>query len=123
MHKKIKTILLIEDDEAIMEVISLILTEDGFNVITDSTGDSVFHSVFPTKIDLALVDLILPQHRGDEIISHIKSDQNLKNVPCIIMSANTEMKVKEIVKEVNADDFILKPFEVKALLLKIHKFV
>lgn len=112
-----KKVLVIEDDSNIAELLRLYLEKDGFEVfITDNGGKGV--SEFERlKPDLVLLDIMLPVLDGWDVCREIR---NKSKVPIIMLTAKGETFDKVSGLEMGADDYIVKPFEVKELLARIH---
>ena len=113
-----KKILIVDDDEDILDIVSCLLTLNGFNVKTHSTGFDVPDVVLHYHPNLILLDIRLPGKLGTEICKELK--QLNSELPIILFSANAE-KGKAIAIS-NANDFIEKPFDIKNLIdtIKLH---
>ena len=112
-----KKVLIIEDDINIAELLRLYLEKDGFEVhIADNGGKGVteFERLHP---DLVLLDIMLPVLDGWGVCREIRS---LSKVPIIMLTAKGETFDKVSGLEMGADDYIVKPFEVKELLARVH---
>ena len=112
-----KTILVVEDDANIADLIRIYLEKDGFAVrIAADGGEGVrmFHEVTP---DLVLLDVMLPVMDGWQVCSAIRKTDK---TPIIMLTAKEETDDKVHGLELGADDYITKPFEVKELLARIH---
>ncbi len=112
-----KKILVIEDDINIAELLRLYLEKDGFEVfIADNGGKGVteFERLNP---DLVLLDIMLPVLDGWGVCREIRS---LSKIPIIMLTAKGETFDKVSGLEMGADDYIVKPFEVKELLARVH---
>lgn len=112
-----KKALVIEDDSNIAELLRLYLEKDGFEVyITDNGGKGVseFERLNP---DIILLDIMLPVLDGWAVCREIR---NASKVPIIMLTAKGETFDKVSGLEMGADDYIVKPFEVKELLARIH---
>ncbi len=117
-HKKIK-ILVADDDPSILEVIELMLTEEGYEVETAVDGESIYKmkKEFP---DLLLLDIWMSGMDGRDICRYIKSHELTIDIPIIMVSANKD--TAEIALEAGADDFLAKPFEMDDLLAKVKLY-
>ena len=113
-----KKILVIDDDEAILNVVKLILTSHGFDVQTHSTGLNVPDIVMHYHPNLILLDIRLPGKLGTEVCKELK--QIHTNLPIILFSAHAEQGKAFAVCD--ADAFIHKPFDIKNLIdtIKLH---
>ena len=109
------TILIIEDDKDINEMLTKLLTNNNYNVINAYSGtEGVL--VHDDSIDLILLDLMLPGKNGEEIIKELK---NKNNVPVIVMSAIQDIDKKVDLFDLGANDYITKPFHNDELLARI----
>lgn len=114
-----KTILVADDDEAIVEVMQILLEDDGYNVITTMNGKEV-KMLCGKKPDMIFLDIWMSGIDGNTICKDIKKDPATSHIPIVMFSANRD--IKEISLECGADDFILKPFEIDDLLALAHKY-
>ena len=119
MENKIKTILVVEDDLDILEVIKIILEEKNFSVLTLNNSSEIFNKLKIVTPDLILLDIWMMGMDGLEITKKLKSSPITKQIPVVLLSAANEGEKKA--KEVNADDFLAKPFEIEDLIQKINK--
>jgi DNA-binding response OmpR family regulator len=116
-----KKILIAEDDKAIIDVVKIILENDGFEVFTADHSKKVHEIIKQHNPDLILMDIWLFGEDGGEIAKSIKSKSQTKAIPLILMSANNE--TEKITKEVGANDFLLKPFDIDDLLHIVRKHI
>lgn len=109
------TILIIEDDKDINDMLTRLLTSNNYNVMNAYSGtEGVL--VHDNSIDLILLDLMLPGKNGEEIIKELKEKNN---VPIIVMSANGDIDKKVDLFDLGANDYITKPFHNDELLARI----
>ena len=109
------TILIIEDDKDINEMLTKLLTNNNYNVLNAYSGtEGVL--VHNDNIDLILLDLMLPGKNGEEIIRELK---NKNNVPVIVMSAIQDIDKKVDLFDLGANDYLTKPFHNDELLARI----
>lgn len=109
------TILIIEDDKDINEMLTSLLTNNGFNVENAYSGTEglLVHS---DNVDLILLDLMLPGKNGEEIIKELKEKNN---VPVIVMSAIEDVNKKIDLFSLGANDYVTKPFNNDELIARI----
>jgi DNA-binding response OmpR family regulator len=112
-------IIVVEDDPDILEAIRLILQTKGYDVLALGRADDVFTKAVAFEPDLVLLDIWVGGSDGREVARWLKKQAVTKRVPIIMVSAN--MATQQIAKEVKADDFILKPFDVDHLLSVVDK--
>ena len=113
-----KTILIVEDDKNINEMLQKVLKNAGYNIKSAYSGTEalILHN---DQIDLILLDLMLPGKSGEEIMKELKK---IKNVPIIVTSAITDMDKKLDLFSLGANDYVTKPFNNEELLarIKVH---
>ena len=113
MHK----ILVVDDDQSILDSMEIALSLEDYEVDTTTRGEETFSKIQSFKPDLIFMDVYLSGMDGTEITKKIKEDENTKDIPVIIFSANKSMK--EVFLESGADDFIGKPFNMDELYAKV----
>ena len=116
-----KKILVAEDDYGILEVIKIILEGEGYTVISTIDQEEVNTIVLEHKPSLILLDIWLSGHDGGKIAKLLKTKNETKSIPIILISANNE--TPKITKESGADDFLLKPFDIDDLLKIVKKYI
>jgi CheY-like chemotaxis protein len=120
MQTKQKTILVADDDEAIVDSISAILDLSGYEVLFVNDGTSVMQAV-KAQPDLILLDIQMPGHDGQAVCKQLKRQASTKDIPVIIVSAS--MDVREKAEQVGADDYLEKPFEMEVLQQKVFNLL
>lgn len=120
MPPNLKLILVIEDEAEIQELIAYNLKTDGFLVTCVSNGEDGYNVALRERPDLILLDMRLPGMDGMDVCKLLKSNEDTKNIPVIMLTARSE--VSDIVAglEVGADDYITKPFSPKILIARIR---
>jgi DNA-binding response OmpR family regulator len=111
---KDKTILICDDDESVLETLSMVLTSFGFTVIQEKKSINIFSMLDHKKPDILLVDLRMPTLTGDDVIKKVKSNSATSNIPVILISASPEAKI--VAEETGADGFLAKPFHLQELI-------
>lgn len=120
MPKRNLHIVLAEDDPGIVEVVKMILEEEGYTVNTAVTKKEI-ESIIKAQIpDLFFLDILLSGITGKEIAEVIRSHPKTKSIPIVMLSANSN--IEEIAKEAGATDFLQKPFEIEDLLSMVKKY-
>jgi prepilin-type N-terminal cleavage/methylation domain-containing protein len=123
-----KKILIIDDDETILRVLEISLSDTDLEVVTAVSAEAAFGRLKKEKFDLVIIDYYLPKVSGGEICRLIRTNPELaqhKKVPILILSG--KMETKEVMlteaRGFGADDFLAKPFEVKDLVGKIKHLI
>jgi DNA-binding response OmpR family regulator len=107
-----KTILIVEDNAGVADALVLLLVEEGYHVDLWVQGTEV--NLQPPFPDLILLDLLLGGMDGQTICRQLKGQETTRHIPVILMSANKN--TPQIAREVGADNWIMKPFELWSLL-------
>jgi CheY-like chemotaxis protein len=108
-----KKILVIEDDEDILDILTGILNEEGYKVTALTHGD-VADDIKADPPDLIICDIWLPKQKGTELCKILKADPKTKEIPFIVIS--TAMNLPQIAMKCGADGYIEKPFQIKELV-------
>jgi len=103
-----KKILLVEDDPFLIDIYSTKLKESGFSVEVASDGESALRKVKEKEPDLVILDIVLPQLDGWEILRQIKSDPKLNNIKIIILSNLGQKEEVERGVELGAVKYLIK---------------
>jgi two-component system phosphate regulon response regulator PhoB len=114
-----KTILVIEDERDLVELISFNLEKEGYRVITATEGSTGLETARNSLPDLILLDLMLPGINGTEICKILKKNQKTSRIPIIMLTAKGEEIDRVVGFEVGADDYVVKPFSNRELMLRI----
>lgn len=115
-----KKILIVDDDRDIVELLEILLKSKGFGLLTAFDGNEALEKTRKGSPDLLVLDLMLPYRDGNEVCRIIKSDENLKHIKVLILSARVSDADKRIAAEAGADAYITKPFSPKDLVEKIN---
>lgn len=113
-------VLVVEDEKSISGLIKAILTANGYDVITASTGNEAFSMISSHCPDLVVLDLGLPDMDGMNIIEEVRK---WSSMPIIVISARTQENEKVLALDAGADDYITKPFGTSELLARVRTAV
>jgi DNA-binding response OmpR family regulator len=118
--KKIKKpkVFIADDDQGILESTSMILEYEGFEVVTSQDGETV-KKIKEYLPDVVLLDIWLSGASGGDVAKELKADKSTHAIPLIMFSANRD--TEKIAKDVKADGFLIKPFNLPDLLETIRK--
>ena len=112
-------ILIIEDERALVEVLTYNLRKEGFDVNSATDGQDGLRRAQTTLPDLIVLDLMLPVIEGLEVCRVLKSGARTRDIPLLMLTARSE-EVDEIVGfQMGADDYVTKPFKIKPLVQRV----
>jgi two-component system phosphate regulon response regulator PhoB len=115
-----RSILVIEDDSAIAEVLTYNLEREGYQVARASDGRDGMRQVRQNKPDLVVLDLMLPGMDGIEICREIRADKETRHIAILMLTAKSEESDQLVGFHLGADDYVTKPFSLKVLLQRIR---
>lgn len=114
------TILVVEDERDIRSMLGFALSRAGYTTIEAETGKQAWGELNRTKPDLILMDWMLPDSTGIEMINHLKSDQDTSSIPVIMLTARTEEEDRVRGLNAGAEDYVCKPFSPRELIARIN---
>jgi two-component system phosphate regulon response regulator PhoB len=112
-------VLVIEDEPDIRKTIDYNLSKESFKVVQASSIEEGEKALAANKIDVIILDLMLPDGSGLTLCRDIKSEPKTKHIPVIILTAKTEEVDRVVGFELGADDYVTKPFSVRELILRV----
>ena len=113
-------IIVVDDELDILDFVQISLEADGFEVITASSGKEALAKIKQELPDLILLDLMMPQMDGYEVMNILKSDKQTSNIPVIMLTALTQVDDKVKGLSIGAYDYITKPFDLKELTARVN---
>lgn len=117
-----KTVVCVEDEPGVIELIRLILNERGLKVVGAVTGTEGMAAIRELRPALVLLDLMLPGMDGWEIYRRMKADEALKDIPIIIVTAKTASVDEALARYVaKVDAYIKKPFSLEELVQSVDR--
>ena len=119
-----KKVLIIEDDSFLQGLEASKLEKESYKVITASSGEEAMKKIYEPDIDVILLDLILPDFDGFEILKKIKTTENLKKIPVVVFSNLSEESAIKKSQELGAIDFMVKSnFTLDELIKRIKTLI
>ena len=116
-----KTILIVDDEFGVVEVLEFILGDAGFKVVSALNGQEALARLEKMKPDLAIVDFMMPILDGSGVIKAIRADKRLRDIPIILASALPEKTIRECCDGYNT--FLRKPYKTEQLIEEISKLI
>jgi CheY-like chemotaxis protein len=114
-----KKILIADDDPGIIDVMKIVLEDEGFQVITTMNGGDIL-GLCSEKPDIIFLDIWMSGSNGNIVCRQLKKDKELAHISVIMFSANGNMR--KIANDCGADGFLAKPFELDELLDLIQRY-
>ncbi len=118
-----KRVLLIEDEPNIIEAIRFILSREGWRVDTSSDGENALEAVRIRKPDLVILDVMLPNRSGYDILSDMRADETTRDIPVMMLTARGQKKDKELAERLGVNKFMTKPFSNAEVLASARELV
>jgi CheY-like chemotaxis protein len=116
-NKKVmsKKILIVDDNEFIVEIMTYILNSKGYDVVSQCDGEDVINRIKTDNPDLIILDMMLPDADGREICKEIKGNIDTKNLPVIICTGSDSLNIR-MNQQGSPNDVLSKPFDIDSLV-------
>jgi len=118
-----KSILIVDDSKIVLDISEFVVTSAGYRALTAVSGNEALEILGRQKIDLIMIDINMPGMDGYTLISTVRSDNQFKKVPIIIITTEAEAKDKKKGFDAGADAYIIKPIVPEELLAHIQLLV
>ncbi|MBJ6801334.1 response regulator [Geomonas propionica] len=115
-----QTVLIVEDETDLAELIAFHLKKEGFRALIANDGNAGLQEARNAQPDLILLDLMLPGMMGTELCRVLKSGEHTASIPIIMLTAKGEEIDRVVGFEVGADDYVVKPFSTRELMLRVR---
>ncbi len=116
-----RTIMVADDNPDIVDILRNMLEENGFNVTCAYSGKDLFAGLEELKPDLILLDIMMPQMDGLEVLRRLKGAPKTSSIPIIMITVKDEDKLAA--HKLGADDYIPKPFDIDKLVTAINRLL
>jgi len=116
-------ILIVEDEESLLKLESILLTSKGYDVRGVPDGKKALEAIDEEKPDLVLLDIMLPEIDGFEVCQRIKENPETKDIPVIMLTAKKSREDMARGEKVGADWYITKPFKSVMVIETIQRFL
>ncbi|MGE5893169.1 MAG: sigma-54-dependent transcriptional regulator [bacterium] len=110
------SLLIIDDDSSVRDVLSKLFTEEGYSVTLAENGEQALELLSSQKYDVYITDLVMPKTSGMEILDRVRNTPNA-STPCIVITAFGSVKTAVDAMKLGALDYVLKPFRLDEILL------
>ena len=113
-----KTVLVVDDEPSILEVVNILLSSEGYTVLTASNGEEGLQKIREHKPDIVIMDVMMPKMSGFMVTKVVQKDPELKDIPILLLTATSQM-AGGIQLEMPTPYRLTKPFQPEELIKKI----
>ena len=118
-----KKILVVEEEESLLKLQSILLTIRGYTVEGTMDGQAALEAVKTMNPDLILLDIMLPKIDGFEVCRQIKANEATRHIPVVMLTAKKSMEDRIMGKEAGADMYITKPYKTSIVIETIQRLL
>jgi two-component system phosphate regulon response regulator PhoB len=115
-----KSVLVVEDEADLADLVCFNLQREGYSCRSCSDGAAALEEIHRHSPDLIILDRMLPEMSGDELITRLRQDSQKREIPVIMLTAKAEEADELIGLTLGADDYVRKPFSMKLLLARVE---
>jgi two-component system phosphate regulon response regulator PhoB len=116
-------VLIVEDERDLSRVVAYNFQKEGFDVVVAFNGEQALRAVKEERFDLVLLDLMLPDISGIEVCKKLKANPQTAQIPVVMVTAKGEEVDRIVGFELGADDYVVKPFSVRELILRVRSIL
>ncbi len=123
MSQRKRTILIVDDEEDVLDLLQLVFETSGFLVRRASTGKSAVSIAYEEAPDVILLDVMMPEMDGWQVLRTLKGDERTRRIPVVMLSARAERRDKMIGLQEGAEGYIAKPFSPAEVVREVQSFL
>lgn len=123
MSQRQRTILIVDDEEDVLDLLQLVFETSGFEVRRASTGKSAVSIAYEQPPDVVLLDVMMPEMDGWQVLRTLKGDERTRSIPVVMLSARAERRDKMIGLQEGAEGYIAKPFSPAEVVREVQSFL
>ncbi len=118
-----KTIIVVDDDQELVTIVRAILEHEGFNVRCANSGQQLFAGLEKEKPDLIILDIMMPEMDGWEVLRRLKGDRETSSIPVILLTAKVKYEDLLTGYKMGANHYITKPYTRNQLMTSINRLL
>lgn len=118
-----KSVLIVEDEPFIIEALSFLLTREGLGVSSYSDGEGCVAFIERNKPDLVILDMMLPNKSGMQILEELRNKPEFVNLPVLMLTAKGQKKDRVAAEQAGVSLFMTKPFSNKDIIRSVHRLL
>jgi DNA-binding response OmpR family regulator len=115
--------LIVDDEEDVLDLLQLVFETNGFAVRRASSGKTAVSSAYEQPPDVVLLDVMMPEMDGWQVLRTLKGDERTRRVPVVMLSARAERRDKMIGLQEGAEGYIAKPFSPAEVVREVQSFL
>ena len=115
-----KTVLVVDDEQDILDLVRFRLEHDGYRVLTATDGQTGLTLAQAERPDLCILDVMMPKLSGLEVLAHLRADPATADIPVILLTSRGQDADVDRGFELGAHDYVTKPFSPKELRRRVH---
>jgi two-component system chemotaxis response regulator CheY len=116
-----KRILTIDDSKTIRDMLNLTLSEAGYEVLSAVDGQDGIDMLGKERVDLVITDINMPKMDGYAVVRHMRSKEEFKNTPVLVLTTESDAEKRNIAREAGATGWMVKPFDPERLIATVNK--
>ena len=117
-----RNILIVDSSVTVRKLVSLTLKFKGYNVTTKDNEKDTWEALQKEQFDMVIIDILMPEKDGFELLSKIKTNDKLRSIPCVALTVEGDEEGRQKANELGADSYMLKPFLPQELIAKVGEF-
>jgi DNA-binding response OmpR family regulator len=117
------TILVVDDDPVILQLLQVNFEMEGFTVVTAVDGEDGVNKARSGKPDIVVSDVMMPKKSGLELAAELKADEATRSIPVLLLTAKAQWNDVATGLESGADDYVTKPFEPLELVDRVNRLL
>jgi len=117
------TVLVIDDDPVILDLLRVNFEIEGFDVVTATDGEEGLERAHAVQPDVVISDIMMPKRDGLQLLGDLKGDPDTEDLPVILLSAKAQKSEVQEGLDLGADDYITKPFDPIKLIERLNNVV
>lgn len=121
MEERKKTLLIVDDDIFLVDIMAFTLKQSGFEIIKAHNGQEAIDIVNKEHVDLVLTDIMMPVMDGFELAVNLRKNDSTSKIPIIFLTAKSNVEDKNKGFNIGINDYVVKPFNLKDLVSRINK--
>ncbi len=118
-----RSILIVDDEEDVLDLLQLVFETNGFEARTAANGKAAVASAYENPPDVILLDVMMPEMDGWQVLRTLKGDERTRDVPVVMLSARAERRDKMIGLQEGAEGYIAKPFSPAEVVREVQSFL